>query len=73
MKFVQIITRSVNLVHLVLLQERVFLCEFGLLLREVVERAAVALGVAVLAAVDVAALAGQLQDAYFLLAIPAFV
>lgn len=51
----------------------VLLCEFLLLHREVVESTVVALGVAMLGAVDVAALARQLDQAHFLLAVPALV
>lgn len=64
---------SVNFLDFVLLDKGVLLREFLLLLREVVESAAVALGVTVLRTVDVATLAGQLDEADLLVAIPALV
>lgn len=64
---------SVNSFDLILLDQRVLLGEFLLLLAEVVELAAVSLSVAMLSAVDVATLAGKLDDSDFLFAIPAFI
>lgn len=64
---------SVNAFDLVLLNEWVFLCEFLLMLGEVVEAAVVELGLAMLGAEDVAALASDLDNANFLCAAPALV
>lgn len=64
---------SVNAFDLVLLDEWVLLCEFLLVLGEVVEAAVVELGLAMLGAEDVAALAGDLDNADFLCTVPALV
>ena len=61
------------MINLVLLEQRVLLREFGLLLGEVVEGTVVALRVSVFGAEHIAALASQFDQTYFLLAIPALV
>ena len=64
---------SVNAFDLVLLDEWVLLCEFLLVLGEVVEAAVVELGLAMLAAEDVATLASDLDNANFLCTVPALI
>ena len=62
---------SVTTFDLVLLDEWVLLREFLLVLGEVVEAAVVELGLAMLGAEDVAALASNLDNANFLCTVPA--
>ena len=64
---------SVNSFQLILLDEWVLLDQFLLLGAEVVERALVRLSMSVFGAVDVATLAGNLDQTHFLAAVPALV
>lgn len=64
---------SVNSFQLILLDEWVLFDQFLLLGAEVVERALVRLSMSVFGAVDVATLAGNLDETHFLAAVPALV
>jgi hypothetical protein len=64
---------SVNSFQLILLDKWVLLDQFLLLGAKVVERALVRLSMSVFGAVDVATLAGNLDQTHFLAAVPALV